>query len=29
MMFRPHEYQSFCVDYIKTHPISVLFLDMG
>lgn len=29
MMFRPHEYQSFCIDYIKTHPISALFLDMG
>ena len=29
MMFRPHDYQSFCIDYIKTHPISALFLDMG
>lgn len=29
MMFRPHEYQSFCIEYIKTHPISALFLDMG
>lgn len=29
MMFRPHDYQRFCIDYIKTHPISALFLDMG
>ena len=29
MMFRPHEYQSFCIEYIKIHPISALFLDMG
>lgn len=29
MMFRPHDYQSFCIEYIKTHPISALFLDMG
>ncbi len=29
MMFRPHDYQRFCIEYIKTHPISALFLDMG
>ena len=29
MKFIPHEYQSYCVDYIKTHPISALFIDMG
>lgn len=29
MKFVPHEYQEFCVEYIKTHPISALFLDMG
>lgn len=29
MMFRPHEYQRFCIDYIKTHAVSALFLDMG
>ncbi len=29
MMFKPHNYQEFCIDYIKTHPISALFLDMG
>ena len=29
MIFTPHEYQRFCIDYIKTHPVSALFLDMG
>lgn len=29
MEFRPHEYQKYCIEYIKTHPISALFLDMG
>ena len=29
MKFMPHEYQQYCVDYIKTHPVSALFLDMG
>lgn len=29
MIFRPHDYQAFCIDYIKGHPISALFLDMG
>lgn len=29
MKFIPHDYQKFCIDYIKTHPISALFLDMG
>lgn len=29
MMFKPHEYQAYCIEYIKTHPISALFLDMG
>ncbi len=29
MKFMPHEYQRYCVDYIKTHPVSALFLDMG
>ena len=29
MKFIPHEYQQYCVDYIKTHEISALFLDMG
>jgi hypothetical protein len=29
MKFVPHEYQRFCVNYIKMHPVSALFLDMG
>ena len=29
MMFRPHDYQRFCIEYIKAHTISALFLDMG
>ena len=29
MIFTPHEYQRFCIDYIKAHPVSALFLDMG
>lgn len=29
MMFKPHNYQSFCIEYIKAHPVSALFLDMG
>ena len=29
MKFIPHEYQQYCIDYIKTHPVSALFLDMG
>ena len=28
-MFKPHEYQEYCIEYIKTHPIAALFLDMG
>ena len=29
MEFKPHDYQSYCIEYIKTHPVSALFLDMG
>lgn len=29
MKFIPHDYQSYCTDYIKTHPIAALLLDMG
>ena len=29
MKFMPHDYQSYCVEYIKTHPIAALLLDMG
>lgn len=29
MKFKPHDYQAYCIEYIKTHPIAALFLDMG
>ena len=29
MKFIPHDYQSYCTEYIKTHQIAALFLDMG
>ncbi len=29
MKFLPHDYQKYAIDYIKTHPITALFLDMG
>ena len=29
MKFIPHEYQKYAMDYIKTHEISAVFLDMG
>ena len=29
MKFKPHDYQSYCIDYIKGHPVSALLLDMG
>ena len=29
MKFKPHDYQSYCIAYIKTHPVAALFLDMG
>lgn len=29
MMFKPHDYQDFCAEYIKTHSVAALFLDMG
>lgn len=29
MKFIPHDCQRFCIEYIKAHPISALFLDMG
>ena len=29
MKFTPHNYQSYCIEYIKTHPVSALFLDCG
>lgn len=29
MRYIPHDYQNYCTEYIKTHPIAALFLDMG
>lgn len=29
MMFKPHDYQFYCIEYIKQHKIAALFLDMG
>lgn len=29
MIYKPHEYQQYAIDYIETHPISAVLLDMG
>lgn len=29
MKFIPHKYQQFAIDYIETHPVSAVLLDMG
>jgi len=29
LIFTPHNYQDFCIQYILTHPIAALLLDMG
>ena len=29
MTFSPHDYQAYAIDYIKTHPIAAVLLDMG
>ena len=29
MKFIPHEYQKYAIDYIVSHPISAVLLDMG
>ena len=29
MKFVPHDYQKYAIDYIKTHPVTALFLGMG
>ncbi len=29
MKFIPHDYQKFCIDYLESHPIAAIFLDMG
>lgn len=29
MKFIPHEYQKYAVEYIETHRVSAILLDMG
>jgi SNF2 family DNA or RNA helicase len=29
MKYAPHDYQAYALDYIETHPIATVFLDMG
>jgi len=29
MKFIPHDYQQYAIDYIETHPVAAIFLDMG
>lgn len=29
MKFIPHDYQAYAIDYIKTHAVSAVLLDMG
>ncbi len=29
MIYKPHDYQQFAVNYIETHPIAAVLLDMG
>lgn len=29
MKYIPHDYQTYAVDYIETHPVATVFLDMG
>ena len=29
MIYKPHNYQAYAIDYIETHPVSAVFLDMG
>ena len=29
MKFIPHDYQSYCTEYIKTHPVAALFSGYG
>ena len=29
MKFIPHAYQTYAIEYIKTHPATALLLDMG
>ena len=29
MIYNPHNYQAYAIDYIETHPVASVFLDMG
>ena len=29
MNFEPHDYQAYAIDYIETHPVAAVLLDMG
>lgn len=29
MNFKPHDYQAYAIDYIETHPVAAVLLDMG
>ena len=29
MNFVPHDYQAYAIDYIETHPVAAVLLDMG
>ena len=29
MQYKPHEYQKYAIDYIETHPLAAVLLDMG
>ena len=29
MRYKPHDYQAYAIDYIETHPIAAVLLDMG
>ena len=29
MKFEPHDYQAYAIDYIETHPVAAVLLDMG
>lgn len=29
MKFIPHDYQKFAIDYIESHPIAAVILEMG
>ena len=29
MKYKPHNYQAYAIDYIETHPVASIFLDMG